>query len=83
MKQNRNNCLFKLNSFLKKDALFNTEEHKLLNKYWFPMDSNMQLGCTISKVTSFGLDSPECKPQERQDFQTHHDKPQGPTQPAL
>jgi len=37
----------------------------------------------ISKVTSFGLDSPECEPQWRQDFQTHHDQPQGPTQPAI
>lgn len=37
----------------------------------------------ISKVTSFGLDSPECEPQWGQDFQNHHDQPQGPIQSAI
>ena len=44
MKQNRNKCLFKLNNLFINNALFNTEEHKLLNEYWFPMVCNMQLG---------------------------------------
>lgn len=43
MKQNRNNCLFKLKDFFIKDALFNIEEYKLLHKYWFSMVCDIQL----------------------------------------
>lgn len=44
MKHNRINCLFKLNDLFTKGALFNREEHKLLNEYWFPVVCNIQLG---------------------------------------